>query len=509
MVPREDSPLYANLCWRAAASFFIENKMDKNKKQLTNKSDNISQWYLDVIDKAQLADYGPAKGTMIIRPYGYAIWENVQTAMNAEFKKAGVQNAYFPLFIPNSLFSKEKDHVKGFAPETAVVTIGGGEELKDPLIVRPTSEMIMYEAYARWISSWRDLPMVINQWNNVVRWEKRTYPFLRTSEFLWQEGHGAHETHEESWNKVMWGIDTYAKIYREFFAIEGLVGRKSESERFAGGVDTLPYEMLMPDGKVLQGCTSHDLGQNFSKALGIKFQDKTGSNQFVWQNSWGFTTRSIGALILVHGDDNGLVLPPKLAPTKVVIIPVLGKKDEAILKYCDKVKDLLQKSASDFPGVVEIYSDSEKSFGWRISDAEIRGIPIRLEIGTREMEEKTVTLSFRLPGMEKKLSRLEDLPVKVEEFLGQIQLQMLENSKKFLAENTFEAKDYEEFKQIMKGTRGFIKAFWCEDTECETKIKAETKASTRLKPLDAKEEKGKCVYCGKDAKYVWYFGQAY
>lgn len=481
----------------------------QGKKRLTKKSENISGWYLDLIDQAQLADYGPAKGTMIIRPYGYAIWENIQKTLDVEIKKSGAVNAYFPLFIPNSLFSKEKEHVKGFAPETAVVTIGGGEELVDPLIVRPTSEMIMYEAYARWISSWRDLPMVINQWNNVVRWEKRTYPFLRTSEFLWQEGHGAHSTEKENWERVLWGIETYAKIYRECFAIEGIVGRKSESEKFAGADATLTFETLMPDGKVLQSCTSHDLGQNFSKTLGIDFQNKEGKTDFVWQNSWGFSTRSIGGLILVHGDDNGLVLPPKLAPTKVAIIPVLGKKDEEVLKYCQKIKDLLEKAQSGFPGVVEIYADPEKSFGWRINDAEIRGIPIRIEIGTRELEERTVTLSFRIPGMEKKLSKSEDVSEKVEQFLKLIQDKMLENSKKFLAENTRDAKNYDEFKKIMKTERGFIKAFWCENADCETKIKEETKASTRCKPLDVEEENGECIYCGKKAKYVWYFAQAY
>ncbi len=481
----------------------------QTKRHLTKKSENVSQWYLDLIDQAELADYGPAKGTMIIRPYGYAIWENIQSALNTEIKKSGAVNAYFPLFIPNSLFSREKEHVAGFAPETAVVTIGGGEELKDPLIVRPTSEMIMYEAYSRWISSWRDLPMVINQWNNVVRWEKRTYPFLRTSEFLWQEGHGAHATKEENWNRVLWGINTYAMICRNFLAIDGVVGRKSESEKFAGADATLPYEMLMPDGKALQGCTSHDLGQNFSKTLGITFQNKKGNSDYVWQNSWGFTTRTVGALILVHGDDNGLVIPPKVAPVKVVIIPVLGKKDSEILKYVQKIKTAVENLQSEFPGSVEIYSDPEKSFGWRINDAEIRGIPIRLEIGTRELEEKTVTMSFRLSGREKKLSKLEDLPEKIEEILASLQNEMFENSKKFLAENTREAESFDEFKKLMAGKRGFIKAFWCEDPECEKKIKEETKASTRCKPLDAKEEKGVCMYCQKEAKFRWYFAQAY
>jgi prolyl-tRNA synthetase len=479
------------------------------KKQLTKKSEDISAWYLDLIAQAKLADYGPAKGTMIIRPYGFAIWENIQKALDNEIEISGADNAYFPLFIPNSLFSREKEHVEGFAPETAVVTIGGGEKLADPLIIRPTSEMIMYEAYARWISSWRDLPMVINQWNNVVRWEKRTYPFLRTSEFLWQEGHGAHATEKENWERVLWGIKTYAKIYKDFLALEGVVGVKSESEKFAGANTTLTCEILVEGGKVIQGGTSHDLGQNFSKVLGIQFQNKDGKNDFVWQNSWGFSTRSIGALILGQGDDSGLVLPPKIAPIKVVIVPVLGKRDGEVLKYCQKIKEVLEKEKNDFPGKVEIYDDGEKSFGWRMNDAEIRGVPVRIEVGTRELDEKTATLSFRVLGIDKKLVRFSDINQKVEEMLGIVQEKMLENYKKFLAENTHDVKDYEEFKKIMKGPKGFIKAFWCEDPDCEAKIKEETKASTRCKPLDAKEEKGKCIYCGRPAKFVWYFAQAY
>ena len=477
--------------------------------KLTKKSVDTPKWYAEVIQTAALADYGPAKGTMVIRPYGYAIWENVQSALDKEIKASGAQNAYFPLFIPNSLFNKEQEHVEGFAPQTAVVTIGGGEKLADPLVVRPTSEMIMYKLYAKWISSWRDLPMVINQWNNVVRWEKRTYLFLRTTEFLWQEGHGAHATHAESWNRVLWGIDTYAKIYREFYAMEGLIGRKSQAEKFAGGDDTLTYEMLMPDGKVLQGCTSHDLGQNFSKALDIKFQDKYGKNEYVWQNSWGFTTRSVGALVLTHGDDAGLILPPKVAPIKVSIIPILGKKDAEILKYCQRIKEEVSKKQSEFPGKVEVLADTEKSFGYRVSDWELKGIPIRISVGGRELADRTVTISDRLGKTKDKLARLVDAPGIIEKLLGEIQAEMLARSKKYLEENTRNAKDYEEFKEIMKTKRGFIRAFWCEDPDCEKKIKDETKATTRLKILDAKKQKAKCIYCGKKAEYLWYFGQAY
>lgn len=479
------------------------------KNLLPKKADDVSKWYLTLIDLAKLADYGPAKGTMIIRPYGYSIWENIQRAIDIEIKKEGIPNAYFPLFIPNSLFSKEKEHVAGFAPETAVVTHGGGEELKDPLIVRPTSEMIMYEAYSRWISSWRDLPMIMNQWNSVVRWEKRTYPFLRTSEFLWQEGHGAHATFEENYARAKWGIETYAKIYRDFLAIDGIIGKKSESEKFAGADTTFTFESIMPDGKALQSCTSHDLGQNFSKTLGITFQDKEGKSEYVWQNSWGFSTRSVGGLILVHGDDNGLKIPPKIAPVKVVIIPVLGKDDSSILDYSNKIKTKIKESKSEFGGHVDISADPEKSFGWRINDAEVQGVPLRIEIGAKELESNIVTISFRIQDMEKVTVKFDEVADKVEELLNLVQKLMLESSQKMLNDMTYEASDYNSFKDIMKSTRGFIKAYWCEDKTCEAKIKEETKATTRCLPLDSIDSSGKCVYCGKDAKQIWYFGQAY
>lgn len=481
-----------------------------DEQKLTPKTKNISKWYLEVIERAELADYGPAKGTMIIRSYGYAIWENIVKALDDEIKKSGAVNAYFPMFIPNSLFAREKEHVEGFAPETAVVTHGGGEELADPLVVRPTSEMIMYDAYSRWISSWRDLPLVINQWNNIVRWEKRTYPFLRTSEFLWQEGHGAHATRQDNWERVIWGIKTYEKIYKDFFALDGLVGRKSESEKFAGAKETLPYEILVSGGKVIQSCTSHDLGQNFSKALGITFQDKNSKTKHVWQNSWGFSTRSIGALIMSHGDDKGLVLPPKLAPVKAAIVPILGKKDKEILKYCQKIKQTMENFESEFPGKVEISDDGEKSFGFRISEAELRGIPVKITIGTRELQEGTVSLGFRLESMQNTIARASEIQKKLEEYLSEIQKKMFENSKEFLEKNTFEVKNMEKFKNVMETTKGFIKAYWCEEKDCEEKIKNETKATTRLKKLDATKESGKkCIYCGKKAEYLWYFAQAY
>lgn len=480
-----------------------------DKKNLKKKSENIANWYTNIILEAKLADYGPAKGTMVIRPYGYSIWENIQKSLDKEIKASGAKNAYFPMFIPLKLFNKEKEHVEGFSPELAVVTIGGGKELAEKLAVRPTSEMLMYEMYAKWIKSYKDLPMVINQWNNVVRWEKRTYLFLRTSEFLWQEGHGAHATHEESLERVYWGINTYEKIYRDFFAIAGVVGKKSAKEKFAGATDTLTFEILIPGGKTLQGCTSHDLGQNFSKALDIGFQDGDGQRKLVWQNSWGFTTRSIGALILEHGDDAGLVLPPKLAPIRAVIIPILGNKDTELLKYCRKLYELLTDKTSDFPGVVEIWDDTDRSFGWKINQAEIMGIPLRIVVGKREMYDKTATLSTRIEAETKILVEMESIFERSEKLLKVMQMQILENSKKLLEESITEVGNWNEFKEIMKNKRGFIKAFWCENQECEESIKAETKASTRCLPLDAADEKGKCIYCGSPALHKWYFGLAY
>ncbi|MEK7155219.1 MAG: proline--tRNA ligase [Patescibacteria group bacterium] len=463
------------------------------KRQLPKKSESLSDWYNAVVLLAELADYGPAKGTMIFRPAGYGIWELIQQAMDKEIKKSGVENAYFPLFIPESLMHKEKEHVEGFAPQLAVVTIGGGEELKERLVVRPTSETIMYQAYARWIQSWRDLPVLINQWNNVVRWEKRTYLFLRTTEFLWQEGHCAHATHEESQERVQWGIEMYAKIYKDFLALPGVIGTKSESEKFAGGDATLTYEILMPEGKVLQGCTSHDLGQNFSKAQNIKFQDKQGQNQFVWQNSWGFSTRSIGAMLMAHGDDAGLTLPPKVAPTQAVIIPVT--QDEEVLAAAKKLSGEL--------GDVRVKVDTREgeSLGFKINKWELRGVPLRIEVGKQEMASGKFRMVRRDTG--------EVVEGEVKGILDQIQDDMLAKQEKFLAENTHEVADYEQFKETMENKRGFIKAFWCENAECETRIKEETKASTRCLPVDAKEESGKCVYCGKVAKYKWLFALAY
>lgn len=482
------------------------------KKELKKKSDNISDWYTDVVQKAELADYGPVKGTMVIRPYGYAIWENVQKIMDAMFKTDGVQNAYFPLFIPYSLMQKEKEHVEGFSPELALVTHAGGEELKEPLAVRPTSETIMYEMYAKWIHSWRDLPMKINQWNNVVRWEKRTYLFLRTSEFLWQEGHCAHATHEESEEMVFRALEWYRQTYEDYYAMPCILGRKSESEKFAGAAATYCVESLMPDGKALQACTSHDLGQNFSKPQNISFQDKEGKSEFVWQNSWGFSTRSIGGLIMVHGDDAGLMLPPKIAPVKIVIVPIVKPEEgKTTHTYVNHIYEWLATSVGMTDGIARVELDEREgmSIGRKFNDWEVKGVPLRIEIGQKEVGEKTVTVVRRDTGEKQVISTEDGFLGKISDLLQDIQKNLFNKAKKFLDENTHTVDSYDEFKKIMEGKRGFLRAFWCENPECEAKIKEETKTTTRCKPLGAKEEKGKCIYCQKEAKFRWYFAQAY
>lgn len=476
------------------------------KKELKKKSVNLSDWYTDVVLKAELADYAPVKGCMVIRPYGYAIWETVQDVLNRMMKSRGVENAYFPLLIPHSLMEKEKEHVAGFSPELAVVTIGGGEKLKDPLVVRPTSETIMYTMYAKWIKSWRDLPLLINQWNNVVRWEKRTYLFLRTAEFLWQEGHTAHATEKEAMDMVREALDWYRQVYEDYFALPAILGKKSELEKFAGAKATYAVEALMPDGKALQAATSHNLGQNFSKVFDIQFQTSDGSLAYVWQTSWGLSTRSLGGLFLTHGDDQGLILPPKIAPIQVVMIPIFGKDTDrsALDKYCLEVKEALINSGIR----VQVDTGDAESIGRKFNKWEVKGVPVRFEIGAKELDSRTVAMVRRDTGEKKLVTRQEMIQV-VEKLLLDIQKGLFDRAKGFLDTNTREATSFDEFKKIMNSTRGFIKAFWCEDAACEATIKEETKASTRCLPIDARKESGKCTYCGKPAVHRWMFAQAY
>lgn len=479
--------------------------MSNQVKSITKKTVDISGWYNDVIERAQLAEHGPARGTMIFRPRGFALWEAIQKNFDIRIKSLGAENVYFPMFIPMSFLSKEKEHVEGFSPELAVVTHGGGEELSEALAVRPTSETIMYDAFSRWIQSFRDLPLKINQWCNVVRWEKRPYYFLRTTEFLWQEGHTAHQTNEEAQKMVDDALKEYVEFYQTVLGLYGYAGRKSESEKFAGAAATYTYEMVMPDGKIVQGCTSHNLDQNFSKAFDVMYQDKDGERKYVYQTSWGLSTRSIGAMIMMHGDDNGLVLPPMIAPIQVVIIPILVKSGDS--KKIESVSSEVFKTLEE--GNIRVKLDNrDQSPGWKFNQAELEGIPIRIEIGPSEATENKVSIKTR-DGEYSSSVTLPELRQAIEHLLNDMQRKLLEKSKQFTQENTRQADTYEQFKEIMSTTRGFIEAFWCEGSECEIKIKAETKASTRCLPLDSFETKGECVYCIKPAKYRWLFGQSY
>lgn len=470
------------------------------KNLLPNKQEQPAEWYTRVMQLADLADYGPVKGTMIIKPYGYALWEAVQQAMDPQIKAHGVGNAYFPLFIPMSYLEKEKNHVEGFSPELAVVTHAGGEKLEESLAVRPTSETIMYESYSKWVQSWRDLPIQMNQWNNVVRWEKRTLPFLRTSEFLWQEGHTAHASHKEAIETQKWAMDMYANIYRDYFALDGYVGSKSQSERFAGADDTLTFEILMPSGKALQSCTSHDLGQNFAKTFDITFQAQDGSDQFVWQTSWGLSTRSIGGLIMAHGDNNGLVLPPKLAPTQVVIVPVQAESE--MLEYADKLRSKLEERN------VRVLVDDrdDERFGFKLNKWEVKGVPIIFKVGGSEVESESVTVKRRDNGEEVSFA-FDSIVDKTVELLNTVQAELLQKSRNIRDENTREASSYEELKQVLKEHKGFVKVYWNDSSEIEAKIKEETKAVSRCRIAEG--QSGVDFYTGEPATEVWLFAQSY
>lgn len=471
------------------------------KRGVVKKSDDMSAWYTDVILNSKMADYSPVRGMIVYRPLSYGIWEFVQTELNARLKKMGIENSYFPLFIPESLLKREESHVEGFAPELAVVTIGGNEELKEKLVVRPTSETIMYEMYAKWVHTHKDLPILLNQWNSVVRWEKRTYFFLRGMEFLWSEAHTAHATHEESWKQVLDGINAYAEIYEDVLAVPVVKGRKSESEKFAGAAVTVTVEGMMPDGKALQSGTSHDLGQNFSKVFNIAFQDKDGSKQYAWQTSFGYSTRALGAMVMVHGDDQGLVLPPKVAPIQVVVLPI-GDSSMVTMMADNIAKEL------ETAGVRVKVDTRDQSLGQKRNDWELKGVPVRVELGEKELEARTVGVAIRHTS-EKLQIGLEGLSDELVKLLKKIQSDMLSKARANMAELTSSVETYDEFKKVMETKRGFIRALWCEDKDCETKIKEETKASTRCLPFDAKDEDGKCVYCGKPATHRWLFAQAY
>ncbi len=480
-----------------------DNQQQTDKKQLRKKSDDMSTWYTDAILKANIADYSPVRGSMVLKPYGYAIWEKIKEELDAKLKALGCQNSYFPLFIPMSLLEKEKAHVKGFAPELAVVTHGGGEKLEEPLVVRPTSETIMYEMYSKWIQSYRDLPLKMNQWNNVVRWEKRTQFFLRSMEFLWQEAHTAHASHEEAQKMVLDAIDAYQQIAQDLLAIPVVKGVKSESEKFAGAFQTVTIEALMPDGKALQSGTSHDLGQNFSRSFDISFQNQAGENEFAWQTSFGLSTRIIGGLLMTHGDDQGLVFPPRVAPVQVVIIPV-RTDDYRLLEFTKVLQARLEKKGIR----VEVDAREKLSFGYRINDAEVRGIPLRLEIGPREIDAAEIQIAVRHIHEKRKIS-VEHLEEGIEKLLDWIQSDMLDKAKSRVRDMTYDVETFDEFKEIMATKRGFIRAYWDETPETEAKIKELTKATTRCVALDEEESEGLDVYSGQPAKRRWIFAQAY
>jgi prolyl-tRNA synthetase len=480
-----------------------------SKKGLTPKSENISDWYNDIVVLGDLADYSIVKGSMIIKPNGYAIWEKVQQDLDKKFKQHGVKNVYFPLFIPMSLLQKEKDHLEGFSPELAVVTHAGGEELAEPLVVRPTSETIMYKTFADWIQSYRDLPLLTNQWCNVVRWEKRTHPFLRTSEFLWQEGHTVHATPEEADAQARKALGWYADFYRTMFAIDPYVGIKSASERFAGAKETYTIELVMPDGKALQAATSHDLSDNFSKVFEIEYLDVENKKQNPFQTSWGLSTRAIGGLILTHGDDSGLVIPPHVAPIQVVVVALGDKDDEVqtkILHAAEQVHQTLKGAGL----LVECDSRVDQGLGSRINKWELQGVPVRLEIGAKELESNQVKW-VRRDTFEKDFVDLADLTVFTGGLLEKIQENLLQNSIAIKQKLTKEVDSYDEFKRILLEDRSLMRVLWCEEASCEAKVKEETKAVSRCLELDLANEQlsGECIFCGMAAHRKWLFGQSY
>ena len=467
---------------------------------ITSMDVDFAQWYTDVVKKAELCDYASVKGCMVIKPAGYAIWENIQHELDRRFKETGVQNVYMPLFIPESLLDKEKDHVEGFAPEAAWVTVGGNEQLQECLCVRPTSETLFCDFYSRDIHSYRDLPRVYNQWCSVVRWEKTTRPFLRSREFLWQEGHTAHATAEEAEARTIQMLNVYADFCEEVLAIPVVRGRKTDKEKFAGAEATYTIESLMHDGKALQSGTSHNFGDGFAKAYGIQYAAKDNSLKYVFQTSWGMTTRMIGAIIMVHGDDNGLVLPPRIAPTQVVIVPIQQKK-EGVLDKAFEIKDVL----SNFRVKVD---DSDKSPGWKFSESEMRGIPVRVEIGPRDIENNQAVL-VRRDTHEKLTVSIDNIEAEVEKLLDTIQHDMLEKARAHRDAHTYEATDFDSFVKTINEKPGFVKAMWCGCQECEDKIKEVTGATSRCIPFKQEQLSDKCVCCGKPATKMVYWGRAY
>jgi prolyl-tRNA synthetase len=472
--------------------------------EITPRSQDFSRWYLDVVQRAELADYSPVKGCMVIRPYGYAIWELIQQSLDRRIKATGHVNAYFPLFIPESLLTREAAHVEGFAPQVAYVTHGGGEELEERLVIRPTSEAIFGTMYAKWIQSWRDLPVLINQWANVVRWEKVTRPFLRTTEFLWQEGHTAHETEAEAEEETLKILELYKETVETELAMPVVAGRKSESEKFAGALRTYSIEALMGDGRALQAGTSHNLGQNFAKAFDITFQARDKSVQFVWGTSWGVTTRLIGAAIMVHGDDSGLVLPPRVAPYQVVIVPI-GRDNwrETVLPRAREIQDLLVAG-----GFRVTLDQRDERPGWKFAEWELRGVPLRVEIGPKDIE-KSQVLTARRDTREKLAVPVDGLAARVREILDDVQRNLFERALKFREEHMRRVESYDAFKEVLEGRPGFVIAPWCGSDTCEAQIKTDTQATVRNIPMTGTVPAASCVRCDNPALVEAWFAKSY
>lgn len=474
-------------------------------KEITPQSEDFSRWYIDVIKKADLMSYSPVRGCIVFKPDSYEIWENIQKELDRRFKETGHRNAYFPIFIPESFFQKEKEHVEGFNPELPWVTEAGGEKLEERLAIRPTSETMIGHMYAEWINSYRDLPLLINQWANVVRWEKRTQPFLRTSEFLWQEGHTAHEDEADARKETMQMLEIYRDFAENYLAIPVIVGQKTPSEKFAGAVDTYSIEAMMKDGKAVQAGTSHYLGTNFAVAFDIKYLDRENQHQFCHTTSWGVSTRLIGALIMVHGDDRGLMMPPKVAPTQVIMIPIGPPKSrEPVVARVNELYTELKQA-----GIRVKVDDREgQSPGWKFNEYEMRGVPIRVDLGPRDMENGQMVLVSRVSG-EKKIIKQENFVQEVKGMLDEIHTQMFEKAKQFRDENLTSVDTLDEFRAFLEQKRGFAYAGWCGSDACEAQVKEETGATSRNIPFEPAVKKSKCLCCGEDAKHTVLFGRAY
>lgn len=481
----------------------MAKKNEEFVQQITCRDVDFPQWYTDVVLKADLVDYSPVRGCMVIKPYGYAIWELIQAELDRRFKETGHVNAYFPLLIPESLLKKEVEHVEGFSPEVLWVTEGGSEKLTERLAIRPTSETIICSMYSKWVQSYRDLPLLYNQWANVIRWEKTTRPFLRTAEFLWQEGHTIHATRDEAEEETIKMLNVYRDFCENILAMPVTCGRKTENEKFAGAEDTYSIEALMHDGKALQAGTSHFLGEHFSKVYDIKFLDKDGKQKYVWQTSWGVTTRLIGGLIMVHGDDRGLKLPPMVAPKQVMIIPIAAFKPGVL----DKANELFEEIKK--AGIrVELNDDDTQSPGYKFNDCEMRGIPVRLEVGPRDIENGTVVL-VRRDTFEKITAPIENIAETIKKLLDDIQKNMLREATEARNEHTYPAHNHEELMDALENKKGYVKAMWCGCFECEKELKAQTGATIRNMPFEQENLSDTCALCGKPAKHMVYIARAY